>query len=94
LDEGSLYRKKWYKNKKTYPDKTPTSDASRMTGGKVVLITGCSSGVGYSTSLYLARRGFRVYSTMRKLSKAGPILEAKKRVIGLHLLKLDCWCVS
>jgi len=61
-----------------------------MTGKNVVLITGCSSGVGYSTSLYLARRGFRVYSTMRKLSKAGPILEAKKREnLPIDVLRLD-----
>ena len=36
---------------------------------KVVLITGCSSGIGFSTANLLAERGFKVYATMRDISK-------------------------
>ena len=31
-----------------------------------VLITGCSSGIGRTTAVYLARRGFTVFATLRK----------------------------
>ncbi|MEW6592344.1 MAG: SDR family oxidoreductase [Candidatus Hadarchaeota archaeon] len=61
-----------------------------MKTGDVVLITGCSSGIGQSTSLFLARRGFRVYSTMRKISDDDPLLEARRREnLSLEVLKLD-----
>ncbi len=35
--------------------------------GSVVLVTGASSGIGKSISQYLARQGYRVYGTSRKL---------------------------
>ncbi len=31
-----------------------------------ILITGCSSGIGYETALYLKKKGFRVFATARK----------------------------
>ena len=34
--------------------------------GKSVLITGCSSGIGRETALYLARGGFTVFASVRK----------------------------
>ncbi len=34
---------------------------------KVAVITGCSSGIGFETSLILAKNGFHTYATMRKL---------------------------
>jgi NAD(P)-dependent dehydrogenase (short-subunit alcohol dehydrogenase family) len=34
---------------------------------KVAVITGCSSGIGFETSLILARNGFHTYATMHKL---------------------------
>ncbi len=37
-----------------------------MTQGKIIFITGCSSGIGYSTALYLKLRGPRVICSARK----------------------------
>ena len=37
------------------------------------LITGTSSGIGYATSLRLARGGFHVHAAMRNLEKAGQL---------------------
>jgi NAD(P)-dependent dehydrogenase (short-subunit alcohol dehydrogenase family) len=40
---------------------------------KVAVVTGTSSGIGYETSLTLARNGFLTYATMRNLNKSGNI---------------------
>ena len=40
----------------------------------VVVITGCSSGFGLATALAFARRGDRVYATMRDLRRGGDLL--------------------
>lgn len=36
---------------------------------KVVLITGCSSGMGLQTALHLAKQGYKVYAGLRNLKK-------------------------
>ena len=38
---------------------------------KVAVVTGGSTGMGYETSLMLARNGFHTYATMRKLEGGG-----------------------
>lgn len=55
-----------------------------------LLITGSSIGFGQEMALYLAERGFRVYATMRDLTRRGPLeTEAARRSVTLRLLRLD-----
>jgi NAD(P)-dependent dehydrogenase (short-subunit alcohol dehydrogenase family) len=51
---------------------------------KAVLITGCSSGIGEATALRLARRGWAVYASARRLESIEHLSEA-----GCRLLQLD-----
>jgi NAD(P)-dependent dehydrogenase (short-subunit alcohol dehydrogenase family) len=56
----------------------------------VVVITGCSSGFGLATSLAFARRGDRVYATMRNLAKADALRgAAAAEELEVELLQLD-----
>jgi NAD(P)-dependent dehydrogenase (short-subunit alcohol dehydrogenase family) len=43
---------------------------------RTVLITGTSTGFGLITAVELAKRGWRVFATMRKLEKKGPLAAA------------------
>jgi NAD(P)-dependent dehydrogenase (short-subunit alcohol dehydrogenase family) len=54
----------------------------------VVLITGCSSGIGLETAHLLASHGCQVFATMRDLKKAGPLRERSKG-LSLEVLSLD-----
>jgi NAD(P)-dependent dehydrogenase (short-subunit alcohol dehydrogenase family) len=40
-----------------------------MKDKKTVLVTGCSSGIGYATCLVFARNYFATYASVRDLSK-------------------------
>ncbi|XP_028311394.1 17-beta-hydroxysteroid dehydrogenase type 1 [Gouania willdenowi] len=65
------------------------SCSSLMEDKKVVLITGCSSGIGLSLAVRLASdpdKTFKVYATMRNLEKKERLLECVK---GLHRDTLD-----
>ena len=48
---------------------------------KVAIVTGSSSGIGFETSLLLARNGFFTYLTMRNLDKAKTIINMKMIII-------------
>ena len=57
---------------------------------KVALITGCSSGIGKSTALALARDGIYTFASMRDTSKGGQLSEiAKKEGLSLEIIELD-----
>ena len=57
---------------------------------QIALITGSSSGIGFETSLLLARDGIYTYATMRNLSKSQEILDiTKKECLPLKVLTLD-----
>ncbi|HEX4837082.1 MAG TPA: SDR family NAD(P)-dependent oxidoreductase [Solirubrobacteraceae bacterium] len=51
---------------------------------KAVLITGCSSGIGEATARRLARHGWSVYASARRLESIEPLADA-----GCELLRLD-----
>jgi NAD(P)-dependent dehydrogenase (short-subunit alcohol dehydrogenase family) len=57
---------------------------------QVAVVTGSSSGIGFETSLLLARNGIYTYATMRNQSKSEEILaNAKKDNLPLKTLHLD-----
>ena len=57
---------------------------------KVAVVTGSSSGIGYETSLLLARNQFTTYATMRNMSKSNGLREiASKENIPLNVTQLD-----
>jgi NAD(P)-dependent dehydrogenase (short-subunit alcohol dehydrogenase family) len=56
----------------------------------VAVVTGSSSGIGFETSLLLAKNGFFTYATMRNLDKSNKILDLKlKEKLPLEVLELD-----
>jgi len=56
----------------------------------VAVVTGSSSGIGFETSLLLAKNGFFTYATMRDLDKSSKIIDLKqKEKLPLEVLKLD-----
>lgn len=60
--------------------------------GKVILITGASSGFGYVGALYYARRGAKVIATMRGLPRREATQlaeEAKKDSLDVHVVEID-----
>src|SRR5919198_4978746 len=57
---------------------------------KIAVVTGSSTGIGYETSLALARNGFITYATMRNLNKAENIKSvATKESLPIRLKQLD-----
>ena len=57
---------------------------------KSVLITGCSSGFGLLSAIELAKRGHRVFATMRNLGKSSTLEEAAKAEgVDLEIGPLD-----
>ena len=56
----------------------------------VVLITGCSSGIGPRTALAFARRGDRVYATMRRAERGRELVDlAAGEGLDVRVLELD-----
>lgn len=57
---------------------------------KVAVVTGSSSGIGFETSLALARDGFYTFATVRDVKKSDKILQiAKKEKLNLEIIELD-----
>jgi NAD(P)-dependent dehydrogenase (short-subunit alcohol dehydrogenase family) len=63
-----------------------------MQDQKVAIVTGSSSGIGFETSLTLARNGFHTYATMRNMEgeKSKLLTEvAKNENLQLRAIELD-----
>ncbi len=63
-----------------------------MQSHEVILITGCSSGIGYSTGLLFARKGWRVFAGVRDSKNQGAKelgRIAKEEKLPLTILHLD-----
>ena len=57
---------------------------------KIAVVTGTSSGIGFATSLHLARHGYRVFAGMRNLAKAEPLRAAAAEApLPLQVIGLD-----
>ena len=57
---------------------------------KVAIVTGSSTGIGYETSLTLARNGFLTYATMRNLNKNENMkMVATKENLPIRIKQLD-----
>lgn len=57
---------------------------------KTAVITGSSSGIGFQTSVLLAKNGFSTYATVHNLDKSKAIIDlAYKHSLSLKVLQLD-----
>ncbi len=57
---------------------------------KVAIVTGSSSGIGYATSLMLARNGFYTYASVRNINKSATLEStANAERLPLKLIQLD-----
>ena len=56
---------------------------------QVAIITGCSSGIGYETSILLAKNGFKTYATMRNVEKGDKLRDSEKENLDSKIIKLN-----
>ena len=69
---------------------TSSTSPSPSSDPKVAIVTGSSTGIGYETSLILARNGFLTYATMRNLNKSEDMkLTVAKENLPIQIKQLD-----
>jgi NAD(P)-dependent dehydrogenase (short-subunit alcohol dehydrogenase family) len=69
-------------------------DLEGKLSGKVVLITGCSSGIGGDTARAIYRTGATIYATARDVDKAKKALSDLTDTSRVHFLQLDLGSVA
>ena len=57
----------------------------RMSGSKVVLVTGASSGIGQATALELIKAGYTVYGGARRVDAMAPLVDAGGKALSLDV---------
>jgi NAD(P)-dependent dehydrogenase (short-subunit alcohol dehydrogenase family) len=79
------------KNLNCLTDDNCVLDKDTNAGGrqKVAVVTGSSSGIGYATSLLLARNGFYTYASVRNINKSSLESTANAEKLPLKLIQLD-----
>src|SRR5262249_22108095 len=61
-----------------------------VSASKIAVVTGTSTGIGYATSLHLARHGYRVFAGMRNLDKAEALrTAAAAEGLPVEIMALD-----
>src|SRR5919201_2323943 len=67
-----------------------SSMSKNLTGKKIAVVTGSSSGIGFETSLLLAKHGFHTYATVRNPDKAKAIRDiSDKGELPIRVVELD-----
>src|SRR5690242_15628690 len=57
---------------------------------EIAVVTGTSTGIGFATSLHLARHGYRIFAGMRNLAKADPLrATAAEARLPVEVIPLD-----
>jgi NAD(P)-dependent dehydrogenase (short-subunit alcohol dehydrogenase family) len=57
---------------------------------QVAIVTGSSSGIGFETSVLLARNGFHTYAGVRNIDKSQALVDiAKKDNLAIEVVELD-----
>ena len=62
-----------------------------QTDSKVIVITGCSSGIGLETAVECSKAGHKVFATMRNLNKKEKLEKRKEleKLENIEIMKLD-----
>jgi NAD(P)-dependent dehydrogenase (short-subunit alcohol dehydrogenase family) len=64
--------------------------SKNVTEEKIAIVTGSSTGIGFETSLLLAKNGFRTYATVRNPDKAKEIRDiSDKGELPIRVVELD-----
>src|SRR5262245_14258835 len=57
---------------------------------EIAVVTGTSTGIGFATSVHLARNGFHVFAGMRNVDKAEPLRAAAAAAsLPIEVIPLD-----